>query len=74
MNTSHGLLSHITQSLYSAGSEGTYNNVSGEAQVWGLPLNVLKFILSLKLTKVHCIPLPGSNLKATCESGDHSKA
>ena len=37
MNTSHGLLSHITQSLYSAGSEGTYNNVSGEAQVWGLP-------------------------------------
>ena len=41
---------------------------------WDLLFKVFKFILSLKLTKVHCIPLPRSNLKATCESGDHSIA
>ncbi|OWK07370.1 hypothetical protein Celaphus_00017005 [Cervus elaphus hippelaphus] len=42
--------------------------------MWGLLLKVLKFILRLKLRKAHCIPLPRSTLKATCESGDHSKA
>uniref|UniRef100_A0AC11DPB9 Uncharacterized protein n=1 Tax=Ovis aries TaxID=9940 RepID=A0AC11DPB9_SHEEP len=42
--------------------------------MWGLVLKVLKVILRLKLRKAHCIPLPGSTLKATRESGDHSKA
>ncbi|XP_068829740.1 putative spermatogenesis-associated protein 31C2 [Capricornis sumatraensis] len=42
--------------------------------MWGLLLKVLKVILCLKLRKAHCIPLPGSTLKATRESGDHSKA
>ncbi|KAI4573765.1 hypothetical protein MJT46_005005 [Ovis ammon polii x Ovis aries] len=42
--------------------------------MWGLVLKVLKVILRLKLRKAHCIPLPGSALKATRESGDHSKA
>nr|XP_025137880.1 putative spermatogenesis-associated protein 31C1 [Bubalus bubalis] len=42
--------------------------------MWGLLLKVFKFILSLNLRKAHHIPLPGSTLKATCESGDHSKA
>ena len=42
--------------------------------MWGLLLKVLKVILRLKLRKAHCIPLPGSALKATRESGDHSKA
>ncbi|KAB0373223.1 hypothetical protein FD755_014882 [Muntiacus reevesi] len=42
--------------------------------MWGLLLKVLKFILCLKLRKAHCIPLPRSTLKATCESGDRSKA
>ncbi|XP_040091115.1 spermatogenesis-associated protein 31E1-like [Oryx dammah] len=42
--------------------------------MWGLLLKVLKVILCLKLRKAHCIPLPGSTLKATCESGGHSKA
>ncbi|XP_010834359.1 PREDICTED: spermatogenesis-associated protein 31A6-like [Bison bison bison] len=42
--------------------------------MWGLLLKVFKFILSLNLRKAHRIPLPGSTLKATCESGDHSKA
>ncbi|KAB0349795.1 hypothetical protein FD754_014652 [Muntiacus muntjak] len=42
--------------------------------MWGLLLKVLKFILCLKLRKAHCIPLPRSTLKATCESGDRSIA
>ena len=42
--------------------------------MWGLLLKVLKFILCLKLRKAHCILLPRSTLKATCESGDHSEA
>ncbi|KAM9701058.1 LOW QUALITY PROTEIN: spermatogenesis-associated protein 31E1-like [Dama dama] len=40
-------------------------------RMWGLLLKVLKFILCLKLRKAH---LPRSTLKATCESGDRSKA
>ena len=40
---------------------------------WDLLLKVLKFIVRSKLIRSHRIALPGSSLKATSDSGDHSK-
>ncbi|XP_055283702.1 putative spermatogenesis-associated protein 31C2 [Moschus berezovskii] len=71
MNTFHESLvlsSYVRQELEA------YLLKSRVKHMWGLLFKVLKFILCFKLRKAHCIPLPGSTLKATCESGDHSKA